>query len=85
MSRIFKARDEALVRVVVVKVLAPELAEGLSAERFAGEIRLAAGPQNPHIAPVLAAGVTSDRLPTSRCRTCAASRCACASRGAACR
>src|SRR4030095_13109850 len=42
MSRVFVAREEALGRDVVVKVLAPELAEGLSAERFAREIRFAA-------------------------------------------
>ena len=42
MSRVFVARDTALERDVVIKVLAAELAEGLSAERFAREIRLAA-------------------------------------------
>ena len=62
MSRIFKARDEALVRVVVVKVPAPEVAEGVSAEGFAGEIRHAAGPQISQVAPVLTASVTSDGL-----------------------
>ena len=56
MSREFVAREEALGRHVVVKVLAPKLAEGLSAERFAREIKLAAALQGPHIAPVLAAG-----------------------------
>jgi len=35
MSRVFVARDEALGRDVVVKVIAPGQAEGLSAERFA--------------------------------------------------
>jgi serine/threonine-protein kinase len=63
MSRVFVAREEALGRDVVVKVLAPALAEGLSAERFAREIRLAAGLQEPHIVPVLAAGVTAEGLP----------------------
>ena len=43
MSRVFVAHEAALGRDVVVKVLSPELAEGLSAERFAREIRLAAG------------------------------------------
>src|SRR6185369_13825638 len=42
MSRVFVAREEALGRDVVVKVLAPELAAGLSAERFAREIKVAA-------------------------------------------
>lgn len=63
MSRVFVARDEALGRDVVVKVLAPELAEGLSAERFEREIRLAASLQEPHIVPVLTAGVTSLGVP----------------------
>ncbi len=63
MSRVFVAREEALGRDVVVKVLAPELAQGLSAERFAREIRLAAALQEPHIVPVLAAGVTDGGLP----------------------
>ncbi|GLC25099.1 serine/threonine-protein kinase [Roseisolibacter agri] len=63
MSRVFVAHDEALGRDVVVKVLAPELAADISAERFAREIRLAAGLQDPHIVPVLAAGVTADGLP----------------------
>jgi tRNA A-37 threonylcarbamoyl transferase component Bud32 len=63
MSRVFVAKDEALGRDVVVKVLAPELAEGLSAERFAREIRVAAALQEPHIVPVLSAGVTVDGLP----------------------
>ncbi|CAA9361037.1 MAG: hypothetical protein AVDCRST_MAG40-3481, partial [uncultured Gemmatimonadaceae bacterium] len=63
MSRVFVAREEALGRDVVVKVLAPELTAGLSAERFAREIKLAAALQEPHIVPVHAAGVTVDGLP----------------------
>jgi eukaryotic-like serine/threonine-protein kinase len=56
MSHVFVAEDNALGRRVVVKVLRPELAEGLSAERFKREIRLAARLQHPHIVPLLAAG-----------------------------
>jgi serine/threonine-protein kinase len=63
MSRVFVAREEALGRDAVVKVLAPELAVGLSAERFAREIKLAAALQAPHIVPVLTAGVTAAGLP----------------------
>ncbi len=59
MSRVFLAEETALQRKVVVKVLAPELAEGLSAERFAREIRLVAQLQHPNIVPVLAAGVSN--------------------------
>ncbi len=63
MSRVFVAHETALGRDVVVKVLAPELAAALSAERFAREIKLAAALQEPHIVPVLSAGLTTDGLP----------------------
>jgi serine/threonine-protein kinase len=63
MSRVFVVRDESLGRDVVVKVLAPELAQGLSTERFAREVKLAAALQEPHIVPVLSAGQTADGLP----------------------
>jgi serine/threonine-protein kinase len=56
MSRVFVAHEEALGRDVVVKVLAPALAEGVSVERFAREIRVAARLQHPNIVPVLTAG-----------------------------
>ena len=62
MSRVFVARDVTLGRDVVVKVIAPENAEGLSAERFAREVKLAARLQQANIVPVLAAG-TSGTLP----------------------
>ena len=62
MSRVFVAEDSALGRTVVVKVLAPELAAGLNAERFKWEIMLAAQLQHPHIVPVLSAGI-ADELP----------------------
>src|SRR5215208_2284162 len=55
-SRVFVADEQALGRKVVVKVLRPELAEGLSTERFKREVRLAARLQHPHIVPLLAAG-----------------------------
>jgi TolB-like protein/Tfp pilus assembly protein PilF len=56
MSRVFVAVEQALGRRVVVKVLAPELAAGISADRFKREIQLAAQLQHPQIVPVLAAG-----------------------------
>lgn len=62
MSRVFRAHDEVLGRDVVIKVLAPELAEGLSADRFEREVKLAAQLQHPHIVPVITAGV-ADGLP----------------------
>ncbi|MEP7065335.1 MAG: protein kinase, partial [Gemmatimonadota bacterium] len=56
MSRVFAATETALGRKVVVKVLPPEMAEGLSVERFRREIQLAARLQHAHIVPVLTAG-----------------------------
>src|SRR5213082_2153077 len=62
MSRVFLADEVRLGRKVVVKVLSPELAAGISAERFEREIRTAASLQQANIVPVLATGET-DGLP----------------------
>jgi len=56
MSRVFVADERRLGRKVVVKVLAPELAAAISAERFEREIRLAASLQQANILPVISAG-----------------------------
>ncbi|HEX6992447.1 MAG TPA: serine/threonine-protein kinase, partial [Gemmatimonadales bacterium] len=56
MSRVFVAEDVRLKRTVVVKVLSPELAEGLNVERFEREIQLAASLQQANIVPLHAAG-----------------------------
>ena len=62
MSRVFVATENALGRRVVLKVLSPELAASLSAERFKREIALAARLQHPHIVPLLSAGVAGQHL-----------------------
>src|SRR6184192_1645870 len=62
MSRVFLADEVRLGRRVVVKVLPPELAAGVSAERFEREIQLAAKLQHPHIVPLLTAGAKGDLL-----------------------
>ena len=62
MSRVFLAEELRLERKVVVKVLSPDLAQGLSAERFEREIRTVAALQQANIVPVLTAGET-DGLP----------------------
>lgn len=62
MSRVFVAQDEGRGRRVVLKILPPDLAAGVSLERFQREIRLATKLQHPHIVPVLGSGET-DGLP----------------------
>ncbi len=58
MSRVFLATETRLNRKVVVKVLSPDLAAGVSAERFEREIQLAARLQQANIVPLLATGDT---------------------------
>src|SRR5688500_10564322 len=58
MSRVFLATENRLSRRVVVKVLSPDLAAGVSAERFEREIQLAAQLQQANIVPLLATGDT---------------------------
>jgi TolB-like protein/tRNA A-37 threonylcarbamoyl transferase component Bud32 len=62
MSRVFVAEDRNLGRKVVVKVLPPELAAGVSGERFRREILTVARLQHPHIVTVLRTGEV-DGLP----------------------
>jgi eukaryotic-like serine/threonine-protein kinase len=62
MSRVFLAQEVSLGRNVVVKVLGGEVVEGLSADRFTREVRLAASLQHPNIVPVLTTGV-ADGMP----------------------
>jgi len=59
---VFLARETALGRKVVIKVLAPELAATLSVERFKREIMLAARLQHPHIVPLLHSGQAGGSL-----------------------
>jgi Protein kinase domain len=56
MSRVFVAVERRFERRVVVKVLASELAAGVSAERFAREVMLAARLQQANIVPVFDSG-----------------------------
>ena len=56
MSHVFLARETALGRQVVIKVLPPEMSAAVNIERFRREIQLAASLQHPHIVPVHAAG-----------------------------
>src|SRR5256714_10598614 len=58
----FMGEDHDLERKVVIKVLPPELAATVSAERFRREILTVARLQHPHIVPILKAGEV-DGLP----------------------
>ncbi|HEV8446609.1 MAG TPA: protein kinase [Gemmatimonadaceae bacterium] len=56
MSHVFLATETSLGRQVVIKTLATELVEGISAGRFAREVQVAARLQQANIVPVLSAG-----------------------------
>jgi serine/threonine-protein kinase len=56
MARVFVATETRLRRSVVVKVMSPDLAADISAERFGREIQVAASLQQANIVPVLSAG-----------------------------
>ncbi len=56
MAVVFLAHDSRHERRVAVKVLRPEIAAEIGAERFLREIKLAAGLTHPHILPVYDSG-----------------------------
>jgi tRNA A-37 threonylcarbamoyl transferase component Bud32/dienelactone hydrolase len=56
MATVYLAEDLKHKRSVAVKVLRPELAAALGAERFLREIEITAGLTHPHILPVLDSG-----------------------------
>ena len=56
MAQVFVGEDHDLARKVVIKILPPELAASVSAERFRREILTVARLQHPHIVPILKAG-----------------------------
>src|SRR3569623_282890 len=60
MSHVFVARETALGRQVVIKVLPPEMAASVYMVRFRREIQLSASLQHPHIVPLLAAGQVAE-------------------------
>jgi tetratricopeptide (TPR) repeat protein len=59
MGVVFRGRDSALDRSVAIKVLRPEAATAVAAERFVREARLLARLQNPHVVQVHQAGESS--------------------------
>jgi len=63
MAQVYLAREIALERDVVIKVLSPDLAGELSHDRFQREIRFAATLQQANIVPLLSTGTTVGGLP----------------------
>ena len=61
MATVYLARDVRHERDVAIKVLHPDLAAALGAERFLAEIKTTARLQHPHILPLLDSG-EADRL-----------------------
>jgi formylglycine-generating enzyme required for sulfatase activity/tRNA A-37 threonylcarbamoyl transferase component Bud32 len=60
MATVFLARDLKHDRHVAIKVLKPELAQSLTAERFLREIAITARLNHPHILPLLDSGTADD-------------------------
>jgi serine/threonine-protein kinase len=60
MASVYLAEDLRHRRKVAIKVLRPELAAVIGAERFLKEIETTAGLQHPHILPLLDSGHTGD-------------------------
>lgn len=62
MSRVFVAEESRFGRRVVIKLLPPELAGGVSTERFRREIELLGKMYHPRIVPILAMGEEGNLL-----------------------
>ncbi|HEX6316185.1 MAG TPA: serine/threonine-protein kinase, partial [Gemmatimonadaceae bacterium] len=62
MASVYLAFDTALGRNVAIKSLRPELADGISRERFEREIEIAASIDHPHAVPVYDRGEADGRL-----------------------
>src|SRR5687768_3814053 len=62
MATVYLAQDLKHDRKVAVKVLKPELAAVLGAERFVAEIKTTAALQHPHILPLFDSGTTEGFL-----------------------
>jgi hypothetical protein len=62
MATVYLAQDLKHDRRVAIKVLRPELAAVIGAERFLSEIRTTANLQHPHILPLFDSGATTSHL-----------------------
>src|SRR5688572_22599758 len=56
MATVYLARDVRHDRPVALKVMSPELGQGVIPDRFLAEIRTAANLQHPHIVPLYDSG-----------------------------
>jgi serine/threonine protein kinase len=64
MSRVYKARQTSLERIVAIKVMAPELLNSESARKsFDAEIRLTSSLEHQNIVQVLGAGISEEDAP----------------------
>ena len=66
MATVYLAADLKHDRMVAVKVLRPELAAVIGAERFLAEIKTTANLQHPHILPLFDSGAVAVETPTSQ-------------------
>jgi serine/threonine protein kinase len=62
MATVYLAHDVKHDRAVAIKVLKPELAASIGAERFLKEIRVTATLQHPHIVPLYDSGEAGGAL-----------------------
>jgi len=68
MARVYLARDLRHDRFVALKVLNPELAAILGADRFLAEIRVTANLQHPNLLPLFDSGEVGDPVDTAGAR-----------------
>ena len=62
MATVYLARDVRYERDVAIKVLSPEISQGIAGDRFLREISVAAKLTHPHIVPLLDSGETPGML-----------------------
>ena len=62
MATVYLAHDARYDREVAIKILNPEISQGVAADRFLREIAVAAKLTHPHIVPLLDSGVTEGML-----------------------
>ena len=62
MATVYRARDLRHERTVAIKVLRPDLAEAIGADRFLREIRTTANLSHPHILPLFDSGEAAGLL-----------------------